>query len=116
MHLIADENVELAIIRRLRADGLDVYSVAESAPDRKDPQILQLANDTRSILITGDKDFGELVFRLKGAHFGIVLIRLDGLLPVEKAAIASSVFKDHGNELEFAFTVISKTSVRIRKT
>jgi predicted nuclease of predicted toxin-antitoxin system len=66
-------------------------------------------------LITQDKDFGELVFRLKNAHFGVILIRLTGYNSNVKADIVVKVLLEHKNELYNAFTVIQPTLVRIRK-
>ena len=68
-----------------------------------------------SLLVTADKDFGEMVFRqnLLGAG-GVVLIRLAGLSPEGKAEVVSRVFRDRGPELPQAFSVISPGRVRIR--
>jgi hypothetical protein len=62
-----------------------------------------------------DKDFGELVFRLKNVHYGVVLIRLNGYIPLDKATIIVNVFQLHQGELINAFTVIQPNAIRIRK-
>jgi len=79
MNLLADENIEQQVVERLRQDGHAVLYVAEMEPGIPDELVLQRANDERSMLITGDKDFGELVFRQGLVHLGVVLIRLAGL-------------------------------------
>jgi hypothetical protein len=66
-------------------------------------------------LLTEDKDFGELVYRLGRVHAGIVLIRLSGLPLSTKADVAAKVLQDHAAALQGAFTVISAGAVRIRK-
>ncbi|HET6382614.1 MAG TPA: DUF5615 family PIN-like protein [Armatimonadota bacterium] len=76
---MADENIEQQVVERLRQDGHAVLYVAEMEPGIPDELVLQRANDERSMLITGDKDFGELVFRQGLVHLGVVLIRLAGL-------------------------------------
>jgi predicted nuclease of predicted toxin-antitoxin system len=66
-------------------------------------------------LLTEDKDFGELVYRLGRVHAGVVLIRLAGLPPSSKADTVAKVLQDHAAELPGAFSVISAGAVRIRK-
>jgi len=69
-------------------------------------------------LITCDKDFGELVYRLKQIHSGIILVRLSGMKPKEKARIVVEAIREHEAELKDAFTVInsrpSKSQFRIK--
>lgn len=66
------------------------------------------------MLLTADKDFGELVFRLKRLHTGIVLLRLMGLESAAQAYIVLNVIEQHGEEMAGAFTVIAPKTVRIR--
>ncbi len=115
MKLVADESVDFPIIGALRADGHDVVAVVELAPGISDEKVLELANQRQALLLTGDKDFGELVYRLQRAHWGVVLIRLAGIAPHEKALLVARVFQVRGSELPDAFSVITRTSVRIRK-
>ena len=72
------------------------------------------ANQRGDLLLTADKDFGELVFRQHRVTAGVVLIRLAGLSAGAKAEIVSAVIRDYGAELLHAFTVISPGMVRIR--
>jgi hypothetical protein len=60
-------------------------------------------------------DFGELVFRQRLVHSGVLLIRLDGFTPEQKAAAVGSVFDSHGQELFTGFAVLSKRALRIRQ-
>ena len=61
------------------------------------------------------KDFGELIFRLKQIHSGVILVRLSGVKPLEKAKIILAAIEEHGAELAGAFTVINKNHIKIRK-
>lgn len=79
MIFVADEGVDAAIIKALRAANHEVFYIAESEPSVDDEYILNLSNERLAILITSDKDFGELVFRLHKIHHGIILCRLEGL-------------------------------------
>lgn len=67
------------------------------------------------MLLTADKDFGELVYRLGRIHTGIVLSRLGGLSMEQKVKIVSNAFRKHAAEFEGAFSVITPGSIRIRK-
>jgi predicted nuclease of predicted toxin-antitoxin system len=76
---------------------------------------MENANRDGRVLITADKDFGELVFRQNKIDSGIILLRLSGFEPIAKAKILDSVLKEHSEELPASFTVITKNSIRIRK-
>lgn len=115
MMFLADEGVDKPIVDALRADGFEVAYILETHPGSDDDSILTMAESNKLILITMDKDFGELVFRLKRIHSGIVLIRLAGYSPAEKAAIVSQLLKEHIDELPGSFTVIQPNAIRIRK-
>lgn len=76
---------------------------------------MERANEKNALLLTADKDFGELVFRQNRISAGVVLLRLSGLSQIEKAKIISSVIREHSNELSQSFTVVSPGMVHIRK-
>jgi predicted nuclease of predicted toxin-antitoxin system len=114
MNFCADESVDHPIVKRLRDDGHDVLAVAEMAPSITDETVLAQANHRGDLLLTVDKDFGELVFRQHRVTAGVVLIRLAGLSARAKAGIVSAAIRDHSAELLHAFTVISPGMVRIR--
>ena len=114
MKLLADEGVDAAIVARLRADGHDVKYVAELSPGITDDAVLELAKADGRVLLTADKDFGELVFRLRRAAHGVVLARLVGIASPSRADIVSQALSGHGREMTGAFTVVSPGLVRIR--
>ena len=63
MKLVADESVEGPTVEFLRRDGHHVLYVAELEPGMQDPDVLELAWSEQAVLLTADKDFGDLVFR-----------------------------------------------------
>ena len=85
MRIVADENVDKEIVARLRGDGHDVVYIAEAAPGIDDQTVLLRSVDADAILLTADKDFGELVFGRLLVHSGVLLIRLEGVLPERKS-------------------------------
>jgi predicted nuclease of predicted toxin-antitoxin system len=114
MNFFADEGVDRAVVEGLRLDGHNVEYVAEMAPGIGDGEVLRRANDRGAVLITADKDFGELVFRQGQAHAGILLLRIGVLTKAEKVEAVAEVVRDHGAALVGAFSVLTPDSVRIR--
>jgi len=112
VNLLADEGVDRAVVERLREEGHGVLYVAEASPSIPDEEVLRQANDRGALLITADRDFGELVFRQGRVHSGVVLLRLAGLSNATKAEIVAEVCRDRARELSRAF---SPGQVRIRR-
>ena len=79
MRLLVNENVSATVIATLRERGHDVLSVKESMRSETDDVILAKAQAERRLVVTHDKDFGELAFRFGlPAECGVVLLRLSG--------------------------------------
>jgi predicted nuclease of predicted toxin-antitoxin system len=114
MNLLADENVDAPIVAALRAAGHRVRYVLELDPGIDDPRVLALANADQALLVTSDKDFGELVFRRRLVHAGVILYRLAGLSSQRKAAILVDAIAAHGAEMTGAFVLIAPGQLRIR--
>jgi len=73
--LLADENVPIEAVKALKRKGVDIVSVIEFSSGLSDIGVLDLANRENRILITFDKDFGELVVREKVRVKGLILLR-----------------------------------------
>ena len=116
MTFVADESVDRQIVEAVRGLGYAVLSIAEAAPGTADESVLSRARSTQSVLLTGDKDFGELIFRQRRLHAGIVLLRLAGLTPEAKARIVAAAIEAHASELETAFCVLTEKLIRIRRS
>src|SRR5260370_11191739 len=79
MRLLVNENVTGTVIEELRQRGHDVLSVKESMRSEQDDVILARAQAEERIVVTHDKDFGELAFRSQlPAACGVILLRLSG--------------------------------------
>ncbi len=111
---LADENFDLNIVKLLRQEGLSVYSIAEMAPSVADPEVLDIAVEKKAILLTEDKDFGELVYRLRLAHCGIMLVRPMKMSPEEKSRRIIRSIQEHIDQLPNAFAVLSRENFRIK--
>jgi predicted nuclease of predicted toxin-antitoxin system len=112
--LVADEGVDKPIIDALRAAKFRVTYFAEEAPGADDPAILAMANEAETLLLTCDKDFGELVYRQRLTTAGVLLIRLPGLAPETKARLVTDAVQIHLAEMLNAFSVITPGLLRIR--
>ena len=77
MRLLANENMPFAAVKSLRECGYDVLWVRENAPGSSDEDVLALASEEDRVLLTFDKDFGELAFKSRlSAKCGLVLFRV----------------------------------------
>lgn len=114
MNLLADEGVDRLVVERLRQAGHEVLYVAEMEPSIDDDIVLDRANQKQAVLITADKDFGELVYRLGRIHMGVILLRLGGLQLETKATVVTTAIEEHGTRMLNAFSVIAPGLVRIR--
>lgn len=115
MKFWADESVDRQIVDRLREDGHQVWYAAEMEPGLSDEAVLASANEATAILLTADKDFGELIFRQRLYTHGVVLIRLAGLSPSRKADVVASAVRQYGREILHAFAVITPGVLRVRR-
>jgi len=112
--LLADENIEQPIIDVLRADGHDVVGVAEVAPGSSDQEVLRLANDRGCIVLTNDKDFGELCHREGRVAAGVVLLRFRSEDGAEKARKLCGLLREIGDRIEGHFAVVTDHGTRLR--
>jgi predicted nuclease of predicted toxin-antitoxin system len=114
MKIVADESVDFGIINYLRNAGYSIIAIAETSPGIPDAQVLKIAVLNKALLITEDKDFGELTFRLRLDHYGILLIRLSNLKREERIDLASQIIQLHFNKLKNQFSVLTKQGLRIK--
>lgn len=115
MRLLADESVDGPIVDRLRRDGHAVDAVAEDSPGIGDDEVLARAWAEGVVLISADKDFGELVYRQRRPHAGVLLLRLAGLDEDAKCDLVARVIAERGDDLAGAFSVLAGDELRIRR-
>jgi predicted nuclease of predicted toxin-antitoxin system len=115
MRIVADENLAYRMIKALRNEGFEVLSIEEDTPSIPDDNVLSVAVKEDALLITEDKDFGDLVMLHKLPHRGILLIRLAGVETDEKVIRTLEVIRTYGEELQGSFTVLDARRVRLRK-
>ena len=115
MKLVADEGIDRQIVDALRADGQHVDAIAESCPGAPDELVLAKAAEIGALLLTFDKDFGELVYRQGRASAGVLLVRLAGEASTRKAELVVRVVASREAELVGAFSVLESDRLRIRR-
>lgn len=114
MRMIANENIAGAVVRALRQRGHDVLSVRESMRGADDLSVLRRAGNERRLIITHDKDFGELAFR--DGHLamcGIILFRLLGPTPAADQRRVLDVI-DSRTDWMGHFSVVTDDRIRMR--
>lgn len=115
MKLLADENLDNEIIMQLRKLNFDVVSIREFYSGYDDFYVLEISFNENRILITEDKDFGELVNKYEQNHCGIILLRLQDISREDKIKLTVESVKNYINEFPLNFTVITSKSIRIKK-
>ncbi|SRR6266567_7315513 len=116
MRFLLDANVEFRLAAFLTSAGHDVKTIARDyLSTLPDQDVLSLAVQEKRILITNDRDFGELVFRYHVSHCGIILFRLKNSKDIsEKLQWLQTVLRDHKEHMH-GYLVVTKHGVRIRK-
>jgi len=84
-------------------------------PRMSDSEIIDIAAKDNRIIITMDKDFGELVYNSGLIHKGILLLRTENCSSDKKVKILSEILINYSSELEENFCVFSKDRLRIRR-
>lgn len=113
--LVADEGVHQGIVAALRESGYAVTYVAEAMPAASDERVLNTAAEMGAVLITTDKDFGELIFRQKLTHRGVVLLRLFGCPLREQVDVVLELLSSYGGKVEQGFAVVDRNGFRFRR-
>lgn len=114
MKLLANENIPLKTVEALRSAGEDVLSVTESSPGIADAEVLRLASAQGRVIITFDRDYGDLVFgRGLPPPAGVLYLRFVPKSPRELAAYVIDL-KASGVQLEGRFTSASRKGIRQR--
>ncbi|MGR3177000.1 MAG: DUF5615 family PIN-like protein [Candidatus Anammoxibacter sp.] len=113
MDFLANENFPLYSIKLLRNVGHNVVSIIEETPGAKDPNILNRATKEDLVILTFDRDYGELIYRYKFFDPpAIVYFRFDPKTPEEPAKILLSFLKQKDISIRGKFTVIEHNRVR----
>lgn len=114
MNFLADECCDLSLVESLRKEGHQVDYIQESQPGSTDDAILINAYREKKIVITEDKDFGELVYRLNKPAFGVVLLRFHPLDKQLKIQRLLHLVNFKSDKLAGNFIVLDSEKMRIK--
>jgi predicted nuclease of predicted toxin-antitoxin system len=115
MRFLANENIPAASVRALRAADHDVVAAGEVHQGAQDPEILAAASRESRVLLTFDRDYGELIYR-RGlpAPAGLIYLRFAPTHPLEGAEVILRLCEVPGLALEGKYTVVDLSRIRQR--
>ena len=109
LKFLADENFPKTSCIKLKSKGIILESASDILPGEDDEIVLKYAGKNNQVILTFDKDYGELIFRKKlKPPVGIVFFRFTPSHPLEPAEILLKHFKDNAGILTDSFTTIMK--------
>jgi predicted nuclease of predicted toxin-antitoxin system len=114
VNFVADECCDAVLVAALRRDGHDVLYVREFGPGSDDDVVLQLSATQQRVLLTEDKDFGELVVRFKLPAFAVVLLRIDPADTNTKLTRLREVLAQDASRIAGSIAVIDESKTRFR--
>ncbi len=115
MRFLADESCDFAIVRRLRDDGYDVVAVAEIEPRAEDKRVVDLAVRERRLLLTEDKDFGQLLFAHGQAAPGVIFLRYPASARQQIVEDVARLIRQQGEKLTGSFVTVQPGRTRISR-
>ncbi|MBC8179945.1 DUF5615 family PIN-like protein [candidate division KSB1 bacterium] len=113
MKLLIDENAPRTLVEYLKKENFDLIWIREYHRGLADEEIVRLSKIEDRIIITFDKDFGELVYRKNMNPAGIILLRIvDNILCQNKLLM---FLKNYEDKIQGYFSVITEKKIRVRK-
>jgi predicted nuclease of predicted toxin-antitoxin system len=115
MNFLADESCAGPVIRALREAGHHVVAIAEVAKGTADEQVMERALKERRVLITEDRDFGELLYARGGSSAGVIFVKFHSRARRAKPTAVVEAVAKLGGRLEGGFAVVETGRVRIAR-
>ena len=115
MRFLLDENVESRVAAFLTAEGHDVTTIGQDYPFAlHDEDVLRIAHTEQRVLVTNDRDFGELIFKQQRPHSGVIYFRLPlDTTAAEKITWLQQILASYQGSLD-SFLVVTATGIRVR--
>jgi predicted nuclease of predicted toxin-antitoxin system len=115
MRFLADESCDFVVVRALRAAGHDVRAVAEVDLGATDDVVLEIASREQRVLLTEDKDFGQLVFAAGTSTRGVVFIRYPATARFLLPQVVVDLVNTEQERRAGAFVVVHPSRIRISR-
>jgi len=113
VRFLADESCDASVVRALREAGYDVQAVIEASRGATDQAVLGIALAEQRVLLTQDKDFGELVFAAGAPAIGVLLLRYPSSARLSLPQAVLDLVATRQAELLGSFVVIGPATVRV---
>jgi len=115
LRFLVDVGVGKGIERYLREEGYDAKAVRDIDPRMEDEEIIRIAVSENRMVITMDKDFGELVYHSSMEHSGVLLLRLEDATGAEKLQVVKHIMKNYLDRIKNCFCVFQNDKLRIKR-
>ena len=115
LKFLVDVGVSKQVEKWLFQNDYDLKAVRNINPRMNDNEILRLAVSEKRMVITMDKDFGELVYNSDLPHAGVLLLRLEDAKSDEKTNTIAKILTKFSDRLLNNFCVIQRGKLRIKK-
>jgi predicted nuclease of predicted toxin-antitoxin system len=113
---LANENFPFPSIKLLRSNGFEVLSIGEEYSGISDEQVLKIAVEKKLVILTFDRDYGELIFKyMKENPPAVIYFRTKGEHPTYSGKVLIELLRKPEFKLIGFFTVIEETGIRQRK-
>ena len=115
MKFLVDVGVGKGVEDFLKKSGFDIKTVRDIDSKAKDSEILRTAVNEKRMIVTMDKDFGDLVYRSGKRHSGILLLRLEAATGDQKVKVVERIIRIFKKEIRNKFCVYQDDRLRIKK-
>lgn len=114
LRLLLDENVGRSVVQSLISNGYDAVSAVEIGFGMPDADILRLALQEKRVLITLDKDFGQMIYQSRAEHCGVVLLRLQKESSENVGSVLLNFLNSYNGDIIDKFIVVTEDKIRVR--
>ena len=114
MRWLVDECVDAALVELLRELGHDAIYMSDVEPRATDAEVMRRAVNEDRLVLTEDKDFGELVFRQAKPVPGLILLRIESARRSLKWPRLLAAIERFGEALFGRYTVVEEVRLRSR--
>ncbi len=115
MRFVADESCDFAVVRALRQLGHDVTAIAEMDAGADDDFVIARAVSEQRVLLTEDKDFGQLVFASRRPAAGVVFMRFPASARASLASEVCAFVRDNESAIAGSFATLQPGRARISR-
>ena len=113
---LVDENIPFYVVKQLRKEGYKTISVVEDFAGSSDEKILELSSRNKWVIVTFDKDFGELIYKQKSNKpYGIILLRVSPKSSAYILQLLKWLLLQANISFQGYFVVVNKDKVRAIK-